>query len=91
MRKPALVIAMIGFVAIAAGSPAHAQAQQTPQATAISLEQATKIARDAGLVVIREIELDDGKWQVEGRNQTGERRELHIDASSGKTLRNERD
>jgi uncharacterized membrane protein YkoI len=91
MRKPALVIAMIGFVAIMAGSPAHAQAQQTPQAPAVSLEQATKIARDAGLVVIREIELDDGKWQVEGRNQTGERRELHIDASSGKTLRNERD
>jgi uncharacterized membrane protein YkoI len=91
MLKPALTIAMIGFVAIAAAWPAYAQAPQTPQASAVSLEQATKIARDAGLVTIREIELDDGKWQVEGRNQSGERRELHIDAASGKMLRNERD
>ncbi len=86
MLKPALAIAMIGFVAIAAGWPAYAR-----QAPAISIEQATKIARDAGLVMIREIELDDGKWEIEGRTQAGERRELHIDATSGKTLRNERD
>jgi glucose dehydrogenase len=86
MLKPALAIAMIGFVAIAAGWAASAQ-----QAPAISVEQATKIARDAGLAMIREIELDDGKWEIEGRTQAGERRELHIDATSGKTLRNERD
>ena len=88
MLKSAPAIAMIGFVSIAAGWPAFAQA---PQAPAVSLEQATKIARDAGLVMIREIELDDGKWEVEGRNRTGERRELHIDAASGKVLRDERD
>jgi uncharacterized membrane protein YkoI len=88
MLKPALAMAMIGFVAIAAGWPASAQTSQAP---AVSLEQATKIARDAGLVTIREVELDDGKWEFEGRNQAGERRELHIDATSGKTLRNERD
>ena len=35
--------------------------------------------------------LTHGKWQIEGRTQAGERRELHIDATSGKTLRNERD
>jgi uncharacterized membrane protein YkoI len=88
MLKPALAIAMIGFVAIEAGWPASAQTLQAP---AISLEQATKIARDAGLVMIREVELDDGKGEFEGRNQAGERRELHIDATSGKMLRNERD
>jgi uncharacterized membrane protein YkoI len=88
MLKPAFAIALIGFVAIAAGGPASAQA---PQAPAVSIEQATKIARDAGLVMIRDIELDDGKWEIEGRTQAGERRELHIDATSGKTLRNERD
>jgi uncharacterized membrane protein YkoI len=87
MLKLARAVAMTGFVTIAAEA-AHAQASQAP---AISVEQATKIARDAGMVTIREIELDDGKWEIEGVNQTGERRELHIDASSGKTLRNERD
>ena len=88
MLKPALAIAMIGFVAIAASWPALAQGVQAPQ---ISIEQATKIARDAGLTMIREIELDDGKWEIEGRTQAGERREIHIDAVSGKVLRNERD
>jgi uncharacterized membrane protein YkoI len=88
MLKPALAIAMIGFVTIAAAWPAYAQ---TPQGPAVSLEQATKIARDAGFVMIRNVELDDGKWEVEGHTKSGERRELHIDATSGKTLRNERD
>jgi uncharacterized membrane protein YkoI len=91
MLKSALTMAMIGFVAVAAGWPAYAQAPQASPNPAVSLEKATKIAREAGLVMIREIELDDGKWEVEGRNQAGERRELHIDASSGKMLRNERD
>ena len=88
MLKSALAIAMIGFAAAAAWWPAHAQAPQLP---VVSLEQATKIARDSGLVVIREIELDDGKWEVEGRDRAGEERELHIDATSGKVVRNERD
>jgi uncharacterized membrane protein YkoI len=88
MLKPALTMAMVGFVAIAAYWPAHAQTTQTP---AVSIEQATKLARDRGLVMIRDIELDDGKWEIEGRNQAGERRELHIDAASGKITRDERD
>ncbi|MGD9921827.1 MAG: PepSY domain-containing protein [Pseudorhodoplanes sp.] len=88
MLKLRITIAMIGFVAIAAALPARAQA---PQAPAVSLEQVTKMARDNGMVLIRQIELDDGKWEVEGRDRTGERRELHFDATSGKLLRNERD
>jgi hypothetical protein len=88
MLKSALAIAIMGFVVGAAYWPADLRAQQAP---AVSLEQATKIARDAGLVMIREIELDDGKWEIEGRNQAGESRELHIDAGSGKVLRDGRD
>ncbi len=87
MLKLAPAIAIMGFITIAAG-PAQAQGSQAP---AVSVEQATKIARDAGLVMIREIELDDGKWEIEGRNRAGERRELYIDASSGRVLRHERD
>lgn len=88
MLKPALAIAMIGFVSIAAALPANAQSQSTP---AISQAQATKIAQDNGLVSIREIELDDGKWEVEGRDQAGQEREIHIDATSGQVVRNKRD
>ena len=87
MLKP-LALAMIGFVAFSAAGPSLAQGLQPP---AVSIEQATKMARERGLVLIREIELDDGKWEVEGRNPSGERRELHIDASTGKVLRDERD
>jgi uncharacterized membrane protein YkoI len=88
MLKPALAVAMIGFVVVAAAWPTSAPAQNRP---AISIEQATKIARDRGLVMIRDIELDDGKWEIEGRNRAGEERELHVDATSGKVTRDERD
>ncbi|MFN3350925.1 PepSY domain-containing protein [Pseudorhodoplanes sp.] len=88
MLKSALAMAVIGFVAFAAAWPSLSQGLQRP---AVSIEQATKIARDRGLIVIREIELDDGKWEVEGRNQSGEKRELHIDAGTGTVLRDERD
>lgn len=87
MLKPALAIAMIGFVSIAAVLPLRAQSQMP----SVSAEQAMKIARDNGLVSIREVELDDGKWEIEGRDQAGQEREIHIDASNGKVLRNERD
>jgi len=86
MLKTTFAAAVMGLVLAVAAAPS--QAQQEPP---ISIEQATKIARDAGLVTIREIELDDGKWEVEGRTQAGEERELHIDAQSGKVTRNERD
>ncbi len=89
MRKSAVALVMAASIAAAASGPARAQ--DRPQEPQITIEQAIKVARDAGFVMIREIELDDGKWEVKGRTQAGERRELHIDAASGKVLRNELD
>jgi uncharacterized membrane protein YkoI len=86
MLKWAIVIATIGFIGAAPTWSVQAQ-----QAAATSLEQATRIARDSGMVTIGEIELDDGRWKIEGRNQAGERWEIHVDAASGRVLRNQRD
>lgn len=87
MMKPAIAAMMIGFFAFAAYTPAIAQTATT----AISIEQATKIARDRGIVQIREIELDDGKWEIEGRDDKGVKREIDIDARTGQIVKDEID
>ena len=43
----------------------------------ISEDRALRIARGYGMVDVREIERDDGGWEIEGRDRRG--RELEID------------
>jgi len=60
----------------------------TPQ---IGRQQARRIAAASGVVRVKEIELDDGKWEIEGTDGAGRKIEIDIDARSGKVLRIERD
>lgn len=86
MTSPArfLAIAILPLFAFAA-TPAPAQ---TPT---IGIEEATRIAHDNGMATIAEIEMDDGKWEVEGANAAGRKVEMNIDPSSGKVLKTESD
>ncbi|RTL94417.1 PepSY domain-containing protein [Ancylobacter aquaticus] len=61
---------------------------QTP---ATGIEDALRIARENGLATITKIEMDDGKWEVEGRNAAQQRIEIDIDPASGKILKTETD
>lgn len=61
---------------------------QTP---AIGIDDALRIARENGLATITKIEMDDGKWEVEGRNAAQQRIEIDIDPASGKILKTETD
>jgi len=67
-----------------------ALAQSTPPRY-IGIERAGAIAARYGIVKIREIELDDGKWEIEGSDRAGRKRELDIDARTGKVIKFERD
>lgn len=62
-----------------------------PAAADISIEQAIAIAREHGMQVIREVELDDGKWEIEGRDAEGREIEIDIDARTGEVLEVELD
>lgn len=53
--------------------------------------QAIEIARGVGVVLVKELECDDGRWEVEGRDAGGREIEVKIDPRTGRVLRVERD
>ena len=40
-----------------------------------------------GVVTIKEIELDDGVWEVEGRDASGHKIKIEVDARSGEIVK----
>ncbi|MPT23082.1 MAG: PepSY domain-containing protein [Starkeya sp.] len=61
---------------------------QTP-APATGIEEALRIARDNGVAQVTKIELDDGKWEVEGMNASQRKIEIDIDPATGNVLKTE--
>jgi len=45
------------------------------------------MAFDKGIATIKEIELDDGVWEVEGRDDSGHKVEMEVDARSGEIVK----
>jgi len=68
-----------------AASPALAQEFK------VSEQQARQIASDRGVVKFSEIERDDGKWEIEGRDKDGRKIEIDIHGQSGEVVKFERD
>lgn len=62
-----------------------------PSDPTISMEDARRIAKEHGVVRIEGIELDDGKWQIEGRDSTGAEIKIDLRASDGMVLKMQRD
>ena len=73
---------------------AQVQAPNTPAgagAPAISMDEARRIANENGMVRIEEISLDDGKWEIEGRDAAGAEIEIDLRATDGTVIKMERD
>ena len=72
-------IAALALTALVAPAPlALAQARDlAAPASGISREEAISIARDKGMTRVREVERDDGKWELEGC--TTDRKEIEVD------------
>lgn len=73
---------------------AQAPAPNTPagaSAPAISMDEARRIANENGMVRIEEISLDDGKWEIEGRDAAGAEIEIDLRATDGTVIKMERD
>lgn len=77
MRRP-LCIVILGLLAF--GLPAAA-------AKRLTVEDVRLMAFDKGIVTIKEIELDDGVWEVEGRDASGHKIEIKVDAESGEIVK----
>lgn len=52
----------------------------------ITVAAAIAIAASVGLIVIREVECDDGRWEIEGWSVLGREMEVEIDARSGRIV-----
>ena len=57
----------------------------------VTIEDVRFMAFDKGIVKIEEVELDDGIWEVEGIDASGQEIEMKIDARSGQIIKLERD
>jgi uncharacterized membrane protein YkoI len=53
----------------------------------LTIDDARDMAFAKGVVTIKEIELDGGIWEVEGRNAGGRRIKIEVDARSGEIVK----
>jgi hypothetical protein len=83
----AIRAAALVFVSLVSGV---AIAQPVIYSPAVSAAEAQDIAASNGVVALRKLELDDGKWKIEGRDVSGARVEMKIDPISGAIVKLER-
>ena len=57
----------------------------------VTIEDVRGIAFAKGIVRIEQVELDDGVWEVEGIDPSGQEIEMKIEARSGQIIKLERD
>ena len=57
----------------------------------VTIEDVRAVAFDKGIVRIEEIELDDGVWEVEGTDASGQEIEMKVEAGSGQIIKLKRD
>jgi len=79
--------ALLALVLAAGLATVPALAQQYK----IGEQQARQIAADRGVVQITEIEQDDGKWEIEGRDKDGRKIEIDVHGQTGEVVKFERD
>ena len=84
MRVLTVVLGLaIGLMTVLAAHPASAEY--------VDIETVRAMAFDRGIVRLEEVELDDGIWEVEGKDAYGQEIEMEVDARSGRILKMKRD
>jgi uncharacterized membrane protein YkoI len=73
------------FLALSLALAAPASAQP------VTIEDVRGIAFAKGIVKIEQVELDDGVWEVEGIDASGQEIEMKIEAGRGQIIKLERD
>ncbi|WP_439578224.1 PepSY domain-containing protein [Elioraea sp.] len=72
-------------------APLAALADERCDRGPVRAELAIEIARDVGVALIKELECDDDRWEVEGRDARGHEIKVEIDPRTGRVLKVERD
>ena len=71
----------IVLLLVSALLPAAAAAQH------LTIEDVRTMAFGKGVVTLKEIELDHGIWEVRGRDASGHKIEMKVDAESGEIVK----
>ncbi len=74
---------LVAIALLFASAPAKAD---DCRGAAVSAAQAIEIAKANGLSRVKELECDDGKWEVEGWNVAGREMEVDVDSRTGRVL-----
>ena len=53
----------------------------------VNIDEVRAMAFDRGIVRLKEIELDDGIWEIQGRDAGGHKIEMKVDALSGEIVK----
>jgi uncharacterized membrane protein YkoI len=53
----------------------------------LTIEDVRAMAFDKGIATIKEIELDDSVWEARGRDDSGHKVEMEVDARSGEIVK----
>jgi len=88
--SPRLILPALAALAACLGGPALADRADRCRGP-VTAERAIQIAREAGVATVREVECDDGVWEVDGRDAAGREIEVEIDPQSGRVLKVDRD
>jgi uncharacterized membrane protein YkoI len=75
-----LLLCLVFLVVSLAALPALA-------AKRLTVDDVRDMAFAKGVVTIKEIELDDGIWEVEGRDAGGHKIKIEVDARSGEIVK----
>lgn len=76
--------ACLASIALATPAPlAFADDDGYRGAATVSMDEAIAIAQSYGMVRLKEIELDDGEWEIEGCTADGREIEIDIHARTG--------
>ena len=77
-------LATIALMSACIAAPLGAMAQTVGLGSAtMPVDEVRDIAVMNGMIAIRKIELYDGTWHVDGRDQSGKRVEMQIDPRTG--------
>lgn len=86
MRNLAMIAAVVTTLGISALTlPAPAAADE-PSGSIISIQQALFVANRIGVIGVNEIQFDDGRWHIEGRDPIGRTINVNVDGRTGEIL-----
>ncbi|WP_315836883.1 PepSY domain-containing protein [Bradyrhizobium prioriisuperbiae] len=85
MRNLAMIAAVVttlGISTLTLPTPAAADSS----GSIISMQQAIYVANRIGVIGVNEIQFDDGRWHIEGRDPAGRTINVNVDGRTGEIL-----